>query len=92
MQSPDATDQSLLAATADLSSVTSQQRYSGELPARLPAQLDDPTRIMQPARVLVTAWDGDEEVAQTEINIQRLHNFREWIQPQSRPELPVWKR
>ena len=86
METADTTPPDLMLATADLSSIAAQQRYSGELAARLPTDLDDPTRVMQPARILVTAWNGDEEVATSEISIQLLHNSREWIQPQSRPE------
>ncbi len=72
--------------STELAAATSQAEYAAELPARLPRGHDDPTRAMQPARLLVTAWDGDENVAESTINLQLLHRSDEWLDPRPQPQ------
>lgn len=70
----------------DLLANASQQRYTGELTAALPAVFDDLSSPMQTAHVVVTAWQGDEQIATDTIEIQLLHDSSEWLHPQSQPE------
>jgi uncharacterized membrane protein len=64
----------------------SLQRYAATIPAVLSAASDDPSKAMQTAGLLVTAWEGDEEVASQSIELQLLHDSSEWLRPQSQPE------
>lgn len=59
------------------------QNYRGQLVANLPQHS---AQVMQPARLVVTAWRGDEEVATAETALQILRDSSEWIEPQSHPE------
>jgi uncharacterized membrane protein len=64
----------------------SLQRYTATIPAVLSAASDDPSKAMQRADLVVTAWEGDEQVASESIELQLLHDSSEWLRPQSQPE------
>lgn len=70
----------------DLPASAALAAYTGELPARLLRGQDDPARPMQPVRLLVTAWDGDENVAESSIDLQLLHRSDEWLDPHPQPQ------
>lgn len=59
------------------------QNYQGQVTADLPQPSD---QVMRPARLVVTAWRDEEEVATAETRLQILRNSAEWIDPQSHPE------
>ncbi|MCA9223753.1 MAG: hypothetical protein KDA71_25755, partial [Planctomycetales bacterium] len=65
----------------------SLRRYIGELPARLPTDQRDAARISQPIELLVTAYDGDQQIAAKTVRLHLLHDSKEWLDPLSRPEV-----
>ncbi len=65
----------------------SRNRYAGTLTAALPSTSEDLTTPMQTVRLLVTAWEGDVPIASESIEIQLLHDSKEWLRPQSQPEI-----
>ncbi len=79
-----ATDSTLT--SVDLNADASRQLYTGTLTAALPAMSDDLSSPMQTVSVLVTAWQGEEQIATDAIEIQLLHNSKEWLRPQTQPE------
>ena len=70
----------------DLQADPSLKRYAGKLTAALPALSDDLSSPMQTVNVVVTAWQGDEQIASDTIEIQLLHDSKEWLHPQLQPE------
>jgi len=70
----------------DLQPDASLDRYTGTLKAAIPAMNENLTTPMQMARIVVTAWDGDDPIASESIGIQLLHDSKEWLRPQSQPE------
>ncbi len=74
------------ATSVDLDTVASHDRYTGQLTASLPAVADDLSSPMQTVNVVVTAYQGDEKIASDTVEIQLLHDSKEWLHPQSQPE------
>lgn len=62
------------------------QNYAATLPAVLSGRSYDPSNPMQRVKLEVTAWEGDEEVADASIELQLLHDSKEWLRPQARPD------
>jgi uncharacterized membrane protein len=61
-------------------------RYVGNLPAMLPVSINDASKPMQSARLVVTAWEQDERIESKSIDLQLLNDSSEWLDPQARPE------
>ncbi len=84
---PEGASDSARERAVDLDADQTQQRYGGQLPATLPIDHDDLSRVMQSARLVVTAWEGEQNVASQSIDLQLLHDSSEWLDPQARPDV-----
>jgi uncharacterized membrane protein len=62
------------------------EHYTAAVPAMLTARKLDVSNPMQKATLIVTAWEGDQEVAVESVPLQLLHDSSEWLRPQSQPE------
>jgi hypothetical protein len=62
--------------------------YGGSIPCRLPPPRNETSRPpMQAVKLVVQAWEGEQEVATASIELQLLNDSKEWLRPQSRPEV-----
>lgn len=72
------------AVTLDASSA--QRQYTGSIPSQLSESGEDIATPMQSAVLVVQAWEGDKEVASELVELQLIHDSKEWLKPQARPD------
>jgi uncharacterized membrane protein len=62
-------------------------QYIGSIPCAPPVSQDVSASPMQTLQLIVQAWDGNQEVARETVELQLLNRSKEWLRPQTRPEI-----